>query len=163
MMRSIGFAPTHKRRHKCRTQKRRSAVRQEHRQRGGKPLVLRIHGESMAPAAQEYPQHPIPTPEGSTDTRSRRAAAEFSGRVHRVVGASFVSFASALARKLIRYAAPPLQITTASLGRDLRMTKGLIYLCGFILTPQFHYGDRNKGSRQIPYSIKGSVAHKPVD
>ena len=34
---------------------------------------------------------------------------------------------------------------------------------GFVLTPQFHYGDRNKGSRQIPYSIKGSVAHKPVD
>lgn len=35
--------------------------------------------------------------------------------------------------------------------------------CGFVLTPQFHYGDRNKSSRQIPYSIKGSVAHKPVD
>ena len=34
---------------------------------------------------------------------------------------------------------------------------------GFVLTPQFHYGDRNKGSGQIPYGMKGSVAHKPVD
>ena len=117
------------------------------------------HGSGSA----GIPQHPIPLPEGSTDTRSRRAAAEFSGRVHRLVGASCASFASVLARKLIRCAAPPLQITTASLGCDLRMTKGIYSLCGFVLTPQFHYGDRNKGSRQIPYSIKGSVAHKPVD
>ena len=33
---------------------------------------------------------------------------------------------------------------------------------GFVLTLQFHYGDRNKGSRWIPCSIKGFMARDPV-
>ena len=51
----------------------------------GKPLAQRSHGESMAPAAQGFPQHPIPRPEGSTDTGSESAAAEFSGFVSTAV------------------------------------------------------------------------------
>ena len=33
---------------------------------------------------------------------------------------------------------------------------------GFVLTPQFHYGDRNKGLRRIPCNIKGSVVREHV-
>ena len=61
------------------------AVRRDHRRGEGKPLAQRSHGESMAPAAQGFPQHPIPRPEGSADTRSECAAAEFSGFVSTAV------------------------------------------------------------------------------
>ena len=61
------------------------AVRRDHRRGEGKPLAQRSHGESMAPAAQGFPQHPIPWPEGSTDTCSGGAAAEFSGCVSTAV------------------------------------------------------------------------------
>ena len=61
------------------------AVRRDHRRGEGKPLAQRSHGESMAPAAQGFPQHPIPWPEGSPDTRSGSAAAEFSGYVSTAV------------------------------------------------------------------------------
>ncbi len=59
---------------------------------------------------------PRPVPNRSKGTRGSTAAAEFSGRVHRVVGASSISFASAPARKLTYFAAPPLQIEPTSLG-----------------------------------------------
>ena len=60
----------HGKRRSSRCQKSRPAVRQENRQRRGKLLDLRSHGESMAPAAQNHPRHSVPNPEGPTDTRS---------------------------------------------------------------------------------------------
>ena len=134
-------------------QRRRSAVRQEHRRGAGKPLDLCGHGESMAPAAQEQPQRPIPMPEGSRDTRSRRAAAEFSGLCPPPRWSTL---------RNVRCAAPPLQITTASLCCDLRMTKGLLSRCGFVLTSQFHYRDRYMSRLQKSCSSKGFKAIKPA-
>ena len=57
-------------RRSLRCHKSRPAVRQENRQRRGKLLDLRSHGESMAPAAQDHSRHSVPNPEGPTDTRS---------------------------------------------------------------------------------------------
>ena len=60
----------HGNRRSSRCQNSRPAVRQNHRQRRGKLLDLRSHGESMAPAAQDHPRQSVPNPEGPTDTRS---------------------------------------------------------------------------------------------
>jgi hypothetical protein len=78
-------------------------------------------GQSASPAAQEYPAHPI---RDRTDQRTHAPISQSDrrSRVQRscppLVGASFASFASAQARKLIRCAAPPLRITNASLVCD---------------------------------------------
>ena len=114
----------HGKRRSSRCQKSRPAVRRNNRQRRGKLLDLRSHGESMAPAAQDHPRQSVPDPEGPADTRSLSGCSRVQRHgVFRVVGASCVSFASAPARKLARCAAPPLQITTASLGCDLILAK----------------------------------------
>ena len=74
----------HGKRRSSRCQKSRPAVRRNHRQRRGKLLDLRSHGESMAPAAQDHPRQSVPNPEGQPTPAAFPTAAEFSGMVSTV-------------------------------------------------------------------------------
>lgn len=91
-------------------------------QHGGANETLDSRSASRCPLHSGhavFSSNPFPLPEGRRTQAALVPQPIAIGRVRRFVGASFVSFASAPARKLPYYAAPPLQIEPAALGFDL--------------------------------------------
>ena len=81
----------------------------------------KVGSSALCPTAQvsHFPFVPRSVGVEHPKTHAAFAAAEFSGRVCRIVGTSSASFASAHVRKLTHYAVPPRQLEPVTLGFDL--------------------------------------------